>query len=68
MIEDEGDFKCDVCGVKRKTRTFLNAHKSSKHGKNFEELQNESFGIKTKDVNFLRLVSRKVFAGENYYI
>ncbi len=45
MIEDEGDFKCDICGVKRKTQILLNAHKSSKHGKNFEELQNESIDI-----------------------
>lgn len=41
MIKDEGDFECDVCGVKRKTQFFLNAHKSSIHGKNFEELQNK---------------------------
>ena len=45
MIEDKGDFKCDVCGIKRTTQMFLNAHKSSKHGKDFEQLQNESFGI-----------------------
>ena len=45
MIEDKGDFKCDVCGIKRTTQMFLNTHKSSKHGKDFEKLQNESSGI-----------------------
>ena len=42
MIENEGNFVCGVCGVKRKTQIFLNAHKSSKHGKDFEKLQNEA--------------------------
>lgn len=45
MIEDEGDFKCDICGVKRKSKILLNAHKSSIHGKDFEKLQNEKIVI-----------------------
>lgn len=39
MIADDDGFKCDICGVKRKTKIFLNANKSSIHGKEFKKLQ-----------------------------